>query len=83
MKKERINLVVTKEQLEAIYNSVEDRCAVWRRTLEYYKGGEEVGGEIEECSNESEAEYVVGVYDQLFNDLEQKMEGLGVNILEV
>ena len=82
MDKERINLVITKEQLEAIYNSVEERRAVWRRTLEYHKGSEAVGGEIEECSNELEAEYIVGVYDQLFNDLEQKVGELGVNILE-
>ena len=82
MGKERINLFVTKEQLELIWNSVKERRNAWKRTLSYHSGKEHVGGLIEECSDEAEAEYVLGTYEELQQELQSNIENLDINRVE-
>lgn len=82
MEKERVNLYVTKEHLELICNSVDERRSLWKRTLDYHMGNEDVVGEIEECSHENEAEYVLGLYEELHILLETKIKEIGANVIE-
>lgn len=82
MEKERINLFVTKEQAEMIGNSVEGRKDLWKKTLDYHSGNENVVGDIEECSHEAEAEYVFSRYDELNKYLGSKMIEVGANEID-
>ena len=82
MEKERVNLFVTKEQLELIFDGIKDRRLLWERTLEHFEGSKSAGRDIEECSDEEEAGYMKCVHDRLYDDLKQKVDEVGVNTLE-
>jgi hypothetical protein len=86
MEEERVNLYVTKCQLDLILESAL-RCSYsWKRTHDAIMKGDDDVSDVEECTTECEAEceaeYMRDAYDELKELLQVRQQEIGVNRIE-
>ena len=83
MEKERVNLYVTKCQLDLILESVL-RCRYsWKRTYEAMMKGDDNAPDVEECTTGCEAEFMQEEYEKLSEELRARVKEVGVNEIDV
>ena len=83
MEEERINLYVTKSQLDLILESTLCSSYSWKRTHDAFMKGDDDASDVEECTTECEAEFMQAGYEKLCEELRERVEEIGVNEIEV
>ena len=83
MEEERVNLYVTKCQLDLILESTL-RCSYsWKRTHDAIMNDDDDATDVEECTTACEAEFMQGGYEKLCEELRERAKEVGVNEIEV
>lgn len=83
MEKERVNLYVTKCQLDLLLESALQTSSYWERTHEAMMEGDDNAPDVEECTTECEAEFMQESYEQLCDELKKRAKEVGVNEIEL
>lgn len=82
MEEERVNLYVTKCQLDLLMESVLSSSLYWKRTYEAKMKGDDNASDVEECTTECDAEFMQEAYEQLCGELRVRTQEVGVNEIE-
>jgi hypothetical protein len=83
MEEKRVNLYVTKCQLDLLLESVLRSSYSWKLTHDAIMKGDDDASDVEECTTECEAEFMQGGYEKLYQELQAKAQEVGVNEIEV
>ena len=83
MEEKRVNLYVTKCQLDLLLESVLRSSYSWKLTHDAIMKGDDDASDVEECQTACEAEFMQGGYEKLYQELQAKAQEVGVNEIEV
>ena len=83
MEKEKVNIYVTKIQLDLILESVIGSSYCWKRTYDAFMKGADEADDVEECTTACEADFMQDGYEKLGQELRAKAKEVGVNEIEV
>ena len=74
MKAGLLSVVLARQDWGQAMDGLQVRAETWRRTEEYLKG-QEVDGDVEECSHPDEARDLARTYERIIGEIEKALSG--------